>query len=255
MPRPSGRTPILYRTERNLLDFSEGMAVLIQEVVGTRVGHYFAPAFAGVAFSQNEFRWSPRIQRTDGLVRLVPGLGTRAVDRLGDDYPVLAAPGQPGLRVNATPEESIRYAPRSMDVINLRTHRFESVALAPLLREYGGEFPALEDVVSVYDGARLRAPLAGQLDCELDDLVVTFEGLLARTPFLRQMRSLLTMLEQRTGAPVDLEFASDGANLYLLQCRAQSSSHDHAPAAIPRDCPPERVVFTARRHVSNGARP
>jgi pyruvate,water dikinase len=56
--------------------------------VGTRFGKYFLPAFAGVAFSHNEFRWSPRIKREDGLVRLVPGLGTRAVDRLGDDFPI-----------------------------------------------------------------------------------------------------------------------------------------------------------------------
>ena len=41
---------------------------------------------------ENEFRWSPRIQREDGLLRMVPGLGTRAVDRLADDYPVLLAP-------------------------------------------------------------------------------------------------------------------------------------------------------------------
>ena len=46
---------------------------MIQEVVGTRVGRYFLPAFAGVAFSHNEFRWSPRIRREDGLLRLVPG--------------------------------------------------------------------------------------------------------------------------------------------------------------------------------------
>ncbi len=70
-----GPDPIQYRAERNLLDFQEGMGVLIQEVVGTHIGDYFLPAFAGVAFSHNEFRWSPRIKREDGLVRLVPGLG------------------------------------------------------------------------------------------------------------------------------------------------------------------------------------
>ena len=51
--------------------------------------HRSHPTFAGVAFSNNEFRWSARIKRDDGLVRMVPGLGTRAVDRVGDDYPVL----------------------------------------------------------------------------------------------------------------------------------------------------------------------
>ena len=72
-----------------------GPTELEVEVVGTRFGKYYAPAFAGVAFSRNDFRWSPRVQREDGLLRLVPGLGTRAVDRLGDDYPVLISPGQP----------------------------------------------------------------------------------------------------------------------------------------------------------------
>lgn len=85
--------PIEYRAERGLLDFGEEMGIIIQEVVGKKVGHYFVPAFAGVAFSRNEFRWSPRIRREDGLVRMVPGLGTRAVDRLSDDYPVLFSSG------------------------------------------------------------------------------------------------------------------------------------------------------------------
>ena len=124
-----GPDPIEYRAERGLLDVHEEMGIMIQEVVGTRVGQYFLPAFAGVAFSNNEFRWSARIKREDGLVRLVPGLGTRAVDRVGDDYPVLVAPGQPGLRVNVTPDEVVRYSPRKIDVINLETRRFETVDL------------------------------------------------------------------------------------------------------------------------------
>ena len=38
------------------------------------------PLRTGVIFNKNDFRWSPRISREDGLVRMVP-LGTRAVDR------------------------------------------------------------------------------------------------------------------------------------------------------------------------------
>ncbi|UCB59493.1 MAG: hypothetical protein JSV67_04155, partial [Thermoplasmatales archaeon] len=78
-----GPDPIEYRRERGLLDFSEEMGILIQEVVGITTGHYYMPVFGGVAFSKNEFQWSPRIQREDGMIRLVPGLGTRAVDRVG----------------------------------------------------------------------------------------------------------------------------------------------------------------------------
>jgi pyruvate,water dikinase len=47
----------------------------------------FFPTCAGVAVSRNNYSWSPRIKRNDGLARLVMGLGTRAVDRVGSDYP------------------------------------------------------------------------------------------------------------------------------------------------------------------------
>jgi predicted nucleotidyltransferase len=247
-----GPDPIQYRAERNLLDFQEGMGVLIQEVVGTQVGEYFLPLFAGVAFSHNEFRWSPRIQREDGLVRLVPGLGTRAVDRLGDDYPVLVSPGQPGLRANATPEEVIRYAPRYMDVINLNANKFETVEATDFLRQVGDELPAAEMLISVYQDNHLRQSMVGNIDFEHDDLVVTFEGLLNRTPFIKQIDALLKLLEREVAHPIDIEFASDGKNLYLLQCRAQAPAKLTRPAPIPRDIPDQQLVFSANRFVSNG---
>ncbi len=132
-----GPDPTEYRAERGLLDVHEEMGIMIQEVVGQKVGKYFLPACSGVAFSNNEFRWSARISRGDGLVRLVPGLGTRAVDRVSDDYPVLIAPGQPNLRVNVTVEEVLKYSPKRVDVINLETNAFETVdsrGTASLLR-------------------------------------------------------------------------------------------------------------------------
>lgn len=250
-----GPDPIEYRAERNLLDFQEGMGILIQEVVGTKVGHYFLPAFAGVVFSRNEFRWSPRIKREDGLVRMVPGLGTRAVDRLSDDYPILVCPGQPNLRTNATADEIVRYSPRYLDVINLKTNQLESVGVSEFLRENGGAYPLLESVVSVFEHERLRQPLIGQVDCERDDLIVTFEGLLHRTPFLKQVHALLQLLQEKMATPVDIEFAHDGRSLYLLQCRAQNPGKYGTPAAIPRDLPRDRVLFSADRYISNGTVP
>jgi len=171
--------PIEYRGERGLLDFHEEMGIMIQEVVGTRVGHYFFPAFSGVAFSRNEFRWSPRIKREDGLIRMVPGLGTRAVDRLSDDYPILISPGQPGLRVNVTLDETVRYSPRNLDVINLDTRRFETVDVARLLKEQGCNYPAIERVVSILDQDHLRQPMGLNIDFEQDDLVITFDGVVS----------------------------------------------------------------------------
>ena len=74
-------------------------------------------------------------------------------------------------------------------------------------------------------------------------------------PFLAQMRSLLRVLREKIGGPVDLEFAHDGTDLYLLQCRPQSAQDDASPVAIPKDVPNDRVIFAARRFVSNGRVP
>jgi len=142
-----GPDPIEYRAERGLLDVHEEMGIMVQEVVGRRIGKYFLPAFSGVGLSHNEFRWSARIRREDGLLRLVPGLGTRAVDRVGDDYPILLAPSQPGLRVNVTPDEVVRYSPRWVDVINLETSTFETVEFPSLMRECGEAYPAVRRIV------------------------------------------------------------------------------------------------------------
>ncbi|MDH7515401.1 MAG: PEP/pyruvate-binding domain-containing protein [Bacteroidota bacterium] len=250
-----GPDPIEYRTERGLLDFHEEMGVIIQEVVGTKIGKYFFPAFAGVAFSNNEFRWSPRIKREDGLIRMVPGLGTRAVDRLSDDYPILIAPGQPNLRVNISPEETVRYAPRNIDVINLETGMFETMDLRTLLRECGWMYPLIDKIVSIVDGDHVRAPVGSHIDFDRTQTAVSFDGLISSTPFVRQIHAMLRILQEKLGTPVDIEFASDGKNLYLLQCRPQSFTRHSAPAPIPRDISNHRKLFTANRYISNGSVP
>jgi hypothetical protein len=250
-----GPDPIEYRAERGLLDFHEEMGIMIQEVVGRRMGDYFLPAFAGVAFSNNEFRWSSRIKREDGLARLVPGLGTRAVDRVSDDYPILISPGIPNLRVNVTAEETMRYSPRRIDVINLKTGTFETKEIPALLRECGGEYPIVEKIVSVYEDDHIFSPSAYNLDFERANLFVTFEGLITRTPFIKQLQTILKTLQEKMSTPVDIEFAHDGQNLYLLQCRPQAAAAGNVASPIPKDIADDRVVFTANRYISNGKLP
>jgi hypothetical protein len=247
-----GPDPTEYRAERGLLDVHEEMGILIQEVVGQQVGKYFFPACSGVAFSNNEFRWSARINRSDGLIRMVPGLGTRAVDRVADDYPVLIAPGQPNLRANVTVEEVLRYSPRRVDVINLETNSFETVEVKELLRSCGAQYPQIRQLVSIVDHDRIEPPVGLAPDFARQEAVFTFEGLMRRTPFVSYVRELLKLLQSKLRQPIDIEFAYDGADFYLLQCRPQSYSGDSVPVAIPQDLPTDRIVFSANRYVSNG---
>jgi hypothetical protein len=223
--------------------------------VGAPIGPYYFPAFAGVAFSQNDFRWSSRLRRDDGLVRLVPGLGTRAVDRLSDDYPVLIAPGQPRLKVNVTPDEVLRYSPKKIDVINLETRTFETVDIRELLAQLGKDFPLRQQLVSQMDSGMLRIPAPAEASREAQQAVVTFDGLFTRTPFLENMGAILGRLQQALGHPVDIEFAHDGRDFYLLQCRSHRLAEEDLPATMPVAVSPEKVIFTANRYVSNGFLP
>jgi len=247
-----GPDPIEYRHEHGLIDHHEEMGILIQEVVGRRVGKYYFPAYAGVAFSQNEFRWSSRINKEDGLVRIVPGLGTRAVDRLIDDYPILAAPGQPGLRVNTSLDEIVRYSPRMIDVINLEKGRFETIEVDKLLKECGHDYPEIKQLVSVISEDQAKIPTGLGPDFENDKLVFTFDGLFSNSPFLSLLRTVLDELQEQLNHPIDIEFACDGEDFYLLQCRSQSYGGDIIPADIPSDIPEDEVIFNASRYVTNG---
>ena len=246
--------PIGYRTERGLLDFHEEMGIMIQEVVGKRIGKYFFPSFAGVAFSTNEFRWSPRINREDGLIRIVPGLGTRAVDRIGNDYRINCT-GKPELRVNLTLKDFLAYSPKNIDVINIETNTFETIPINKLIEEVGNNYPAINDVFSIIEEKHLRVPVGLGIDTKKNEIIPTFDNLINKTNYIKQINEILKLLRNIIGTPVDIEFASDGESLYLLQCRPQSYYSDNASAVIPQDIPKEKIIFTAQKHVSGGRIP
>ena len=177
------------------------------------------------------------------------------MDRVADDYPVLIAPGQPSLRVNVTADEVLRYSPKRVDLINLETNAFETVDVAELLRHAGATYPQIRNLVSLVSHDRIE-PLIGPMpDFSAQDAVFTFEGLIRKTPFVGCIRELLDLLQSKLGTPVDIEFAYDGKDFYLLQCRPQSYGADAVPVAIPQNLPSDKVIFSAAHFVSNGKVP
>ena len=84
-----------YRCRRGLGDKDEQMAILVQRVSGMPYKNYFFPPLAGVAFSKNLYVWNDRIDPNQGIIRLVFGLGTGAVNRVGGDYPRMIAVSHP----------------------------------------------------------------------------------------------------------------------------------------------------------------
>lgn len=243
---------IQYRKEHGLLDCFEQMGIMIQEVVGRRIGPYYFPLFAGVGFSNNEFRWSPRIKREDGLLRMVMGLGTRAVDRVGDDFPILISPGQPKLRVNHISSELQKYSPQMMDVLDMENNQFVTIPISEIVQQYGSDIPYLNQVVSILKDDIITEYNKFNTDSESNHAIVTFDGLINKTPVISQLQSIMALLADMLGYPVDIEFACDGESFYVLQCRPQSKRQDNVPVAIPTNISAQNTIFTANKYVSNG---
>ncbi len=244
--------PLRYRKRHDLLDFDENMAVLIQKVVGNTVGHHYLPTWAGVGLSRNLYRRNPRIKPEDGMVRIVFGLGTRAVDRVASDSPRLIPLGQPAVRPEIKTVDVVRASQQKVDLIDLSTNSFATRRIAEVLAG-PGRIPGLGQVFSELDGDYLRPLVGGGLLVDPEDLIVTFEQFTTSTPWPAFLKWGLKTLERVYGCPIDIEFAFDGENVYLLQCRPQAMPRTPTAGELPTDIPLDRRVFSATRNIIAGS--
>jgi hypothetical protein len=244
-----GPDPILYRRDHGLLDYDERMAMVVQKVVGRRFGDYFFPFAAGVMFSRNVYAWHPKINKEAGLVRLVHGLGTRAVDRVGSDYPRMIPLSHPQLRPEVTADQVQRYSQKQVDVLNLKTGGLETIDFRRLAAEV--KHPELFYAVSLQHHDHLAPPLFKTQELAGQELCLTFDNLLGKTPFVQLARTILSRVEAAYGRPVDIEFAWDAETFYLLQCRSLSVRKEQRSVTMPGDVSRERVFFTMKSSLSN----
>jgi len=240
---------LAYRLHHGLLERDEQMALLVQRVSGEMRGRLFFPQLAGVGFSFNPFVWHEDIQPEAGVLRLVFGLGTRAVERTGDDYTRLTALNAPQKRPESRPEDARQFAQRRVDVLDLqanqlRTRDFETIAQAlpaELLALFATSEPARD--------SRLKDPRQGRAYAGF----LTFERLLAETQFAPTMRELLRALHQAYDYPVDIEFTAnflpDGRfRINLVQCRPFQVKIKGRGSRVnlPETVAPERLMFASR---------
>jgi hypothetical protein len=248
---------LLYRRSKGLLDYDERMALLIQLVEGDQYGDYLMPHAAGVAFSRNLYRWAPQIRSEDGFIRLVWGLGTRAVDRVGNDYPRLIALSHPMLRPSNDPGSIRRYSQQYVDLIDLKHNKYTTL---PIHQVLAADYPPLRYIAQVDEDGYYES-LRSTLISDPQKLVLTFDVLLERTPFAERMKTILKSLEQAYHSPVDVEFtASVGDDpagtprlcITILQCRPQGHLIQTEVERIPSDLVPEKILFATDFMVPQG---
>jgi hypothetical protein len=252
---------ILYRQKHQLIDYDERMAILLQTLRGHKYGKYFFPTVAGVGFSQNHLRWNPKIRREDGFLRMVWGIGTRAVDRMSNDYTRLVALSHPALRPESTAKAVRQYSQRFVDVIDLEENVFKTISARELLETLLAEdYPDFRYIVSLDKDGFIREAVSNSGLEDPDQMVLTFDYLTKDRNFVKLMRTALMRLERIYQRPVDIEFTVEifptfpepSYRLHLLQCRPLSEPEAEEAIHIPEDLPDEDILFTSFQLIPDG---
>jgi len=235
-----------YRAQRGLLDRDEQMPLLVQRVSGSLHGTLFFPQIAGVGLSVNPYVWNKSIDPSAGMVRLVFGLGTRAVDRADDDYTRVVALNEPERRPETDIDEVRQYSQHRVDVIDLDANQLISANFSEIV-ERSHDLPvqvfASQDREMAQRAAEYGLPNSSAW-------VLTFDHLLTQTSFVDDMREMLSTLHGAYDYPVDLEFtanffAKDQYRVNLVQCRPLQVVAGSAAAELPAPVAAEDVVLEA----------
>ena len=246
---------LAYRHRRGLGEGDEQMAVLVQRVSGMPYKQYFFPSLAGVAFSRNLYAWTNRIDPQKGMIRLVFGLGTRAVNRVSGDYPRMIAVSHPQIRPE-TGMEVAKYSQRMVDVLNLEDNAFVTKPFVEVIK--GDSYPVLNLLTSEIADGYLRDWFVTSPGSSSKNLVLTFNNLINQSALVKIIGEMLSKLEKAWGQPVDTEFTAyvdseNNVKVNLLQCRTlRVPTLVGAGVSIPEKLPKEQVLFRSSRAINAG---
>lgn len=237
---------LAYRAKRKVLDRDEQMALLVQRVSGAQYGDLFYPQLAGVALSFNPYAWDKDIDPKSGALRLVFGLGTRAVNRSDDDYTRVVALNAPDKRPEAGFDDVRRYAQRRVDLLDLQANEFTTRHFVDVVRDSPG-MPI--NLFAEYDeetarhlkerGVKGRKPWLLEL-----------KRFLSNTGFVQNMRDILETLRAAYGCEVDVEFTAsvsdeEDCRINIVQCRPLQVRVDGQVSGAFPEPAGEDIVFEA----------
>lgn len=215
-----------YRRLRGLDKKDEQMAVLVQRVSGSYYGKYFMPGAAGVGYSHSAYKWYPNMDPNAGMLRIVMGLGTKAVDRTKEDYPRLANLDRPAVTVMTTVAQKHKYSQRYVDVLDCEKNELTEVPMEQLLPFLPFWYKKMVLERDYEAESALR-----QIGRARDVWFVSCQKLLEKEAFTSLMQKILLTLQRVYASPVDIEYAvnmdSEGDFVVnLLQCRPLYLGHE-----------------------------
>jgi hypothetical protein len=233
-----------YRLGRGLDQADEQMALLVQRVSGSYRSHYFFPDLAGVGISYNTYVWKEGVDPAAGMLRLVLGLGTRAVNRVEGDYPRIVALDEPLLKPHAGLRDTQKYSQHEADVLDLADNQLKAVSVNDLIQQDSG---IKMDLIGIRDEAAMEHMASRGIEGK-EAWILTFDNLFSKTSLREVMQKIMKTLEQHYGYPVDIEFTvnfkpDDSFQINLLQCRPMPTKGMGKRVEIPASIEKEKTVF------------
>jgi len=227
-----------YRLERGLDKHDEQMALLVQRVSGSYKGLFFFPDLAGVGISFNTYVWEKSIDPKAGMIRLVFGLGTRAVNRVEDDYPRIVSLDQPQLMPHSGTDEASMLYQRKVDILDIGQNSLETTDIEKVLPH------TPETVLNMISRT------------DRGYTFLDFEKLFSTTDFTQKMQAIMKTLENSYEHPVDIEFTANFSEnsfkINLLQCRPLQQKGLQNSVTLPDPKDTDRIVLSSEGNFMGG---
>ncbi|PKM94354.1 MAG: hypothetical protein CVU84_09780 [Firmicutes bacterium HGW-Firmicutes-1] len=233
---------LIYRKKRGLNNLGEQMSVLVQRVSGSYHGNYFYPLVAGVGLSYSSYVWHLNMNPEAGMIRIVMGLGTRAVDRTDGDYTSIVSLDMPNTL--PTDHHGENNSQCYMDVLDIENNTSCTISVQE----------AIDNLTEVETNWIISRDLAAEKrarDIGMNHLKVIrtdFKQLFETTDFLNKMRDSLALLEKVYECPVDVEFtmnkSKDNIIIDFVQCRPLQTFKAGSTIKLPENLPDHYKLFS-----------
>jgi hypothetical protein len=222
------------------------MALLVMRVSGSYYGEYYMPCVAGVGYSFSPYRFMDDLDPTAGMLRLVMGLGTSAVDRTEGSYPRLVSLDKPKAQPMRDSVEKHQHSQRKMELMNRATRQLEQIdpdKVKPFLPYFMRRLLFEHDTIT----ERMFRERGQAREIEF----VSCLGIVEKEQLMQQMREILSTIQKEYDYPVDTEFtinlSEDGDYVInLLQCRPLQVYQDAEEQALPEDVEEEKILFSCQ---------
>ena len=232
-----------YRKRRGLDKRDEQMALLVQRVSGSYYGSCYMPCAAGVGYSYSPYKFLADCDPRAGMLRLVMGMGTCAVDRIEGSYPRLVSLDRPEATNAVTIREKHQYSQRKVEVMDVSEHylrKLEVKEIQPKMPAYLANILMEHD----YEAENLYRDRGIMRDIRF----ISCQGLVRKRDLMEKMQRILQVIETEYDYPVDIEFtinlSDDGEySINLLQCRPLQVFKHIGKVDIPADIPGEKIIL------------